>query len=791
VTRPRRLHAFALLAITTTLSSLLLGAPALADTAPVAAGSTPAPPATVSADALPTVQVDGVVWTQIIVGHTVYVGGDFANAYPAGAKAGTNLTRRADMLAYDLTTGDLKTGFAPVFNAQVRALVASADGRTIYAGGYFTTVSGRAESRIVALDAATGAVRTGFTAKASSYVMALARSGSTIYAGGAFTSVNGAARARVAAVDGTTGAVRSWNATVSDQAVRALAVSPDGKKLALGGSFSKVDGTTQRGLAMVDTTTGRTALQFAANTTVHDYGSDSSILSLWSDGTSLYGSGYVYGSLGNFEGTFRVTWSSGSISWLEDCHGDTYSVAVLDSAVYTASHAHYCGDVPGGFPQTRSTATPSIHQHALAFSTATTGKLTTNPFSSYAQFAGQPAPSLLAWYPDFSIGSVTGQYQAAWSVTTGNGYVLYGGEFPKVDGVRQAGLVRFATRSLSPNAEGPRISGSSWTPTAVSTTNGGVRVGWATNWDRDNENLTYKVFRSGDSTPVFTTTAASDGWWKRPHLSFVDSGLTPGSSVSYQVTATDPLGNTVTSATVTATVGSTDPSAYAQAVLASGAVHYWRLDEAPGGTTGYDWAGGTPLILGSGVTTGTAGALAGDPDHAGTFTGDGTGEAAMDQIGMGANTFSVEAWFKTATKEGGTIVGFGNLLTGDSEWYDRAVVMDTTGRVHFDVGTGTPHTVGNTKAYNDGAWHHAVAVLGAGGERLYIDGALVGSNTAVTSGGKYGGYWHIGGDPAHNGTRYFAGAIDDVALYPSAVSSSTVAAHYELGHSGAGAATTK
>lgn len=36
----------------------------------------------VTADALPTTQIDGVAYTQAIAGTTVFVGGDFANARP-------------------------------------------------------------------------------------------------------------------------------------------------------------------------------------------------------------------------------------------------------------------------------------------------------------------------------------------------------------------------------------------------------------------------------------------------------------------------------------------------------------------------------------------------------------------------------------------------------------------------------------------------------------------------------------------------------------------------------------
>ena len=61
----------------------------------------------VTADPLPTVQINGVVWDQEIVGNTVYVVGDFTQARPAGAAPGTNETPRANVLAYNLTTGAL------------------------------------------------------------------------------------------------------------------------------------------------------------------------------------------------------------------------------------------------------------------------------------------------------------------------------------------------------------------------------------------------------------------------------------------------------------------------------------------------------------------------------------------------------------------------------------------------------------------------------------------------------------------------------------------------------------
>src|SRR5947208_2866345 len=88
----------------------LVPAVAHADSAP--ATPSPATPTTVAADGLPTVQINGVAWSQAVVGNTVYVAGKFTSARPAGSPAGTNETPRNNLLAYDLRTGDLIATFA-------------------------------------------------------------------------------------------------------------------------------------------------------------------------------------------------------------------------------------------------------------------------------------------------------------------------------------------------------------------------------------------------------------------------------------------------------------------------------------------------------------------------------------------------------------------------------------------------------------------------------------------------------------------------------------------------------
>jgi PKD repeat protein len=781
VTQPRHLRLLALPATLALLLAALVAQPerASADTAPAASTA-----ATVSSDALPTVQTDGVVWTQLIVGNTVYVGGDFTTATPAGQTTGGVV--RTDILAYDLTSGALIDSFAPTMNGQVRGLAASTDGKTIYAVGSFTQVGRYNRYRIVALNAATGAVVPGFGPKADAAATAVAVSGSTVYIGGAFTSINSSQRSRAAAVDATTGALLPWAPVAANNYVRAIVVAPDASKVVLAGNFTSLNGSTRpgSGLGAVDPVTGA-SVQWDVAKTLYDSGTKSSFMSLASDGTNVYGVGYVFGSTadGNLEGTFSARWSDGAITWIEDCHGDTYSVAPYGDAIYTASHAHYCSNVPGGFPQENTNSTNATKQRALAFSKSATGTLAPNTYgssSTYANFGGQPAPSLLAWYPDLAAGTYTGQGQAAWSVAAGNGYVLYGGEFPTVNGQTQSGLVRFATSAAAPDKDGPRISGANWVPSAVSTAPGTVKLTWQTNWDRDNAQLTYTVYKvsaAGNATAVYTTSAASHGWWDRPQLSFTDTGLTAGTTQTYKVRASDPFGNTVTSATVTSSASGS--GAYANAVLADGASDYWRLGETAGDRA-YDWTGKDDLVVGAGVAPSTAGAIS-DGTGSSTFSGAATAFGVTTNQIAAPNTFSIEAWFRTTTTKGGKIVGFGNAQSGNSSTYDRAVYMDATGKVNFGVSNGGKQVLTSRTALNDGRWHQVVASLGAGGTRLSIDGALVASKATVTSGQAYAGWWRVGGDSSWSGAADFTGDIDDVSIATSALTDTQVATHYGLG----------
>ncbi len=277
----RRLASLAgiLLVVTLAAVAVSLGTgvtSASADTQPV----DPTLPTTVSAAALPTVQIDGVVWAQTIVGNTVYATGQFNNARPAGAAAGTNLTPRSNILAYNLTTGELITTWAPTLNAQGMAITASADGSTIYVGGDFDRVNGVTRSRIAAINATTGALVTGWDPLANTRVASLALNPdtNTLYFGGYFTSVDGQVRTRLAAVNATTGDLLPWAPSADREVVSMVAHRPSNRVI-IGGSMNTINGVTAPGMGALDGTTGAT-MPWAVNTIIKNFGEGSQITAL-------------------------------------------------------------------------------------------------------------------------------------------------------------------------------------------------------------------------------------------------------------------------------------------------------------------------------------------------------------------------------------------------------------------------------------------------------------------------------------------------------------------------------
>ena len=769
--------------------------------APAAVPAAAAPlPTPVKADVLPAPQINGVVWKQAIAGSVAYAGGEFTEARPFGVAAGgAGAISVNNLIDYNLDTGALDTSFHPDFDGQILDMAVTPDASKLVVVGDFTHVDGQARNRVAVFNLPAQTLST-IAPSANNEVKAVAATNSTIWLGGSFSRIGSVTRSKVAAVSAATGAVTSMNITgISGGDVNALAVKPDGTQIALGGSFTSVGGSTNPGFGMylANATTGA-KLPLATNSVVRDAGANAAILSMGADSTSFYGAGYDFnaGADGNSEGVFQASWSTGKLVTLEDCHGDSYGVAPIGGIVYEAGHHHQCLN-SGGFPQTAPSWTI---WHSTAWTKAAEGTNTTDSYG-YPDHPGTPRGALLPFFPQYQIGTYTHQNQATWTVTGNANYVIYGGEFPSVDGIAQQGIVRFGTHAESPDHVGPSTQshvgplgqdGGSFVAHVQSFTPGQVRVSWPALWDRDDLNLTYTLTRDG--TQIYQTNL-DNYQWSGKQLVYTDTGQTGGSTPSYVVTASDPDGNTLTSGAVSTTVDSTDQlDSYAATVIGDGATKFWRLDDS--GSSTADLAGPDYPTAGSGVGRGVPGALMnGGSDTASSFDGSANGVIVSNNLTMAPDTFTEEVWFKTTSTSGGKLAGFGDAPAGStSTHFDRHLYMTPGGIVKFGVapnGQGQK-VVSSPTALNDGQWHEAVGTLSSAGMKLYIDGVPAQEWATWTSGEHIGGYWRVGGDSTWSGggANDFTGDIDDFSLYPTALTDAQIRAQYTASGRTAGAAPT-
>jgi len=286
-----------------------------------------------------------------------------------------------------------------------------------------------------------------------------------------------------------------------------------------------------------------------------------------------------------------------------------------------------------------------------------------------------------------------------------------------------------------------------------------------------------------EAQPPPSTSAA----WSGAHAGLRRLGVALGAGLLVTALATTADAKFVATTTSTVSLGLSGYATCASAVAGLGPSIWYRMDETSSTTTSAaDGSGNnrTGVYGSAGKTTTTAKPCAQDTGRAMTFDGS-SGYLSSPQItGALPNTFSLAIWFRTTTATGGKLIGFGNQQTGASGIYDRHLYMTNSGQVVFGVYTGGVKTVATTRAYNDGAWHLGVATLSSAGMRLYLDGALIASDTSTTAGeGVTNGYLRIAYDNIDNWTstpssRFFAGTLDDAALFPTALTAAQVSALY-------------
>ncbi|WP_188188588.1 delta-60 repeat domain-containing protein [Nonomuraea sp. SYSU D8015] len=298
--------------------------------------------------------LDGIVNAIAVVGRTVVVGGDFSEVSDA---ARTTVLPRDNLFAFDLPTGRILPDFAPVVSGPVHAL-ASGERGTVYVGGDFHGVNGTRSAALARLRLSDGSVVPGFAPRVvGGSVNALASQGGKLYVGGDFV----APREALARLDATTGAadpgfdITPGASLTSDVKVYSLAVS--GRRLAVDGSFTTLDGHSRPQLGLIDiggpvarVAPWRTAAYarkcgsaFPSYVRGLDFAPDGSHFVVVTTGGPYRG---MCDTAARFE-----TYAKGSDirpTWVNATGGDSlYAVAVTRAAVYVGGHQRWL-DNPRG-----------------------------------------------------------------------------------------------------------------------------------------------------------------------------------------------------------------------------------------------------------------------------------------------------------------------------------------------------------------------------------------------------------------------------------------------------------
>lgn len=225
----------------------------------------------------------------------------------------------------------------------------------------------------------------------------------------------------------------------------------------------------------------------------------------------------------------------------------------------------------------------------------------------------------------------------------------------------------------------------------------------------------------------------------------------------------------------------------AEAADKANAYFQYYLNEASGSLIATDSSGSlnNGTYRGS-MTTSMTTPIACPRDTGGAYTLNGTSSyVSTTWFYTNPTTFSIEVWFKT-TVAAGKLVGWGSARTGTSSSFDRHLYVETTGKLDFGTYSGGIQVISSPTAVTDGTWHHAVGTLSSStGMRLYLDGALVASNSSYTAAENDSGYWRVGYDSLsgwpNSGSGYFKGQLRYAAAYSIVLSQAQVQNHYAAG----------
>ena len=179
-----------------------------------------------------------------------------------------------------------------------------------------------------------------------------------------------------------------------------------------------------------------------------------------------------------------------------------------------------------------------------------------------------------------------------------------------------------------------------------------------------------------------------------------------------------------------------------------------------------------------------------DPGDARDFEGS-SYIGAGDVLDPGDGDLSVALWLKTTATTGDRYIVSKERRTGPSSpgWYVAMHLTGTVGTVSAHLGDGAAGvTVTGTRRINDGAWHHVAVVwdrTSSGEVRIFVDGTLdaPASIAPVTGSVDNPERFYVGAEAQLQTSAFWIGSLDEVRVYPAALSPAKVDLLYRLASS--------
>ena len=210
------------------------------------------------------------------------------------------------------------------------------------------------------------------------------------------------------------------------------------------------------------------------------------------------------------------------------------------------------------------------------------------------------------------------------------------------------------------------------------------------------------------------------------------------------------------------------PAAWGVAAENASPVARWAFEEVRGSTVA-DSAGQL-----TGAVKGSPQQVSGVDGQALKFDGDCVSVASAPAMVFADATFSISVWVNPYSlgRDQQIIVGKNAYSAGQREW---GLMIDKDDCFRFYLWQKGWKTIGSKTPPRPGQWHHVAVAVEKGYGRLYVNGKLAGEGPLASSLTSTDAPLSIGAVQDGDGLRQtFCGAIDDVALYRTALSSEAI-----------------